>query len=119
MTQPVTYVEINSPDLAATNAFMAAAFGWHAQPFAAADYLVAPHGDGAGVDTGLLASRDGQPRTVPVIRVDDLPKTLEVVRAHGGTVVVEPFTLPGLGHGCYITDPAGVLLGLHAYDAGA
>lgn len=31
-------------------------------------------------------------------------------------MVVEPFTLPGVGAGRYLTDPAGVLLGLHAYD---
>jgi predicted enzyme related to lactoylglutathione lyase len=28
MTTPVTYVELNSPDLAATTAFMRDAFGW-------------------------------------------------------------------------------------------
>jgi predicted enzyme related to lactoylglutathione lyase len=28
MTQPVSYVEINSPDLAATRNFMEAVFGW-------------------------------------------------------------------------------------------
>jgi uncharacterized protein len=119
VTQPVAYVEINSPDLSATKAFMAAAFGWQFQPFAAPDYLVAPHGDGPGVDAGLLTSRDGHPRTVPVIRVAALPQTLDLVRAHGGSVVVEPFTLPGVGHGCYITDPAGVLIGLHSYDTDA
>ena len=119
MTQPVTYVEINSPDLPATRAFLAATFGWQPQPFAAPDYLVAPHGDGAGVDTGLLQSRDGQPRTVPVIRVDALAEALDLVRTHGGAVVVEPFTIAGVGHGCYITDPTGVLIGLHAYDADA
>jgi len=119
MTQPVTYVEINSPDLAATDAFMSAVFGWQARPFAAPDYLVAPHGDGPGVDTGLLASRDGQPRTVPVVRVDDLPSALDRVTANGGTVVVEPFSIAGVGRGCYIVDPAGVFVGLHAYDPNA
>ena len=69
MTTPVTYVELNSPNLDATAAFMADVFGWEPQPFAAPDYLVAPHGDGPGIDTGLLASRDGNPRTVPIIRV--------------------------------------------------
>ena len=29
---------------------------------------------------------------------------------------VEPFTLPGVGRGCYLTDPAGLLIGLHEYD---
>lgn len=119
MTKPVTYVEINSPDLPATQAFMASVFGWDARPFAAPDYLVAPRGDGPGIDTGLLASRDGQPRTVPVVRVGDLAAVLESVTRNGGTVVVEPFAVPGVGHGCYITDPAGVLVGLHAYDADA
>jgi predicted enzyme related to lactoylglutathione lyase len=71
------------------------------------------------VDAGLLASRDGQPRTVPIVRVEDLPAALDRVRGNGGQVVVEPFTLAGVGYGCYITDPAGVLVGLHAYDADA
>jgi uncharacterized protein len=117
MTRPVTYVELNSPDLQRTVRFFADVFGWRAQPFAAPDYLVAPHGTAAGVDTGLMPSRDGQPRAVPVIRVDDLDAAVARATEHGGTVVVEPFTLSGVGRGCYITDPTGLLVGLHAYDA--
>lgn len=116
MTTPVTYVELNSPDLEATAAFMVSVFGWEPQPFAAPDYLVAPHGDGPGIDTGILASRDGQPRTVPIIRVDSLDTLRDRLESAGGTVVVEPFALPGVGRGCYVTDPAGLLLGLHEYD---
>jgi predicted enzyme related to lactoylglutathione lyase len=116
MTQPVSYIEINSPDLDATRRFMTAVFGWDPAPFSAPDYLVAPHGDAFGVDTGLLPSRDGRPFAVPVIRVDDLDASTAAVRTNGGQVVVDPFTLPGVGRGCYVTDPAGVLLGLHHYD---
>jgi predicted enzyme related to lactoylglutathione lyase len=119
MHQPVTYVELNSPDLDRTVEFFAQVFGWQPQPFAAPDYLVAPHGTGAGIDTGLLGSRDGQPRSVPVIRVDDLDVVTAKVSACGGTVVVEPFTIPGVGRGCYFVDPTGLLVGLHAYDDGA
>lgn len=36
--------------------------------------------------------------------------------ANEGKVVVEPFTIPDVGRGCYILDPTGLLLGLHAYD---
>ncbi|MEX2652396.1 MAG: hypothetical protein WD473_08150 [Acidimicrobiia bacterium] len=39
--------------------------------------------------------------------------------ANGGTIVVEPFTIPGVGHGCYFTDPAGLIAGLHQYDPDA
>jgi hypothetical protein len=52
MTTPVSYVELNSPDLEATTAFVR---------------------------------------------------------------VVEAFSMPGVGRGCYVTDPAG----LHEYDADA
>ena len=116
MTAPVSYVELNSPDLAATRRFFADVFGWEAQPFATSDYLVASHGDGPGVDAGLLTSRDGQPRTVPVIRVDSIDEIRPRLEAAGGAVVVEPFTFPGVGRGCYVTDPAGLLVGLHEYD---
>jgi hypothetical protein len=27
--------------------------------------------------------------------------------------VVEPFAIPGVGRGCYFTDPTGVVVGLH------
>ena len=101
MSAPVTHVELNSPNLDATTAFMADVFGWEPQPFAAPDYLVAPHGDGPGIDTGLLASRDGNPRTVPVIRVDSIDALRERIESAGGTVVVEPFSMPGVGRGCY------------------
>src|SRR3954454_3731521 len=106
MSAPVTYVELNSPDLEATTAFMRDVFGWEPQPFAAPDYLVAPHGDGLGVDAGLLSSRNANPRTFPVIRVDSLDELRERIESAGGTIVVEPFTLRGVGRGCYLTDPA-------------
>lgn len=116
MTQPVYYVEINSPDLNASRQFFAEVFGWDPQPFAAPEYLVAAAGDTAGIDAALMPSRDGQARTVPVIRVDALDDAIEGVRTHGGTVVVEPFTITGMGRACYVLDPAGVLLGVHEYD---
>jgi predicted enzyme related to lactoylglutathione lyase len=116
MTVPISYVELNSPDLARTARFFEAVFGWEPQPFATPDYLVAPHGDGHGVDAGLLASRDGAPRTVPILRVDSIDAVRAELEAAGGAVVVEPFAFPGVGRGCYCTDPAGVLFGLHEYE---
>jgi predicted enzyme related to lactoylglutathione lyase len=116
MTVPVSYVELNSPDLARTTRFFEDVFGWEPQPFAAPDYLVAPHGDAPGVDAGLLASRDGAPRTVPILRVESLDATRAALEAAGGSVVVEPFEFPGVGRGCYCLDPAGVLFGLHEYE---
>jgi predicted enzyme related to lactoylglutathione lyase len=116
MTLPVTYVEIHTPELEETQRFLSAVFGWQPQPFVISDYLVAAHGDGAGVDTGLTASRDGQPRCVPVINVASLDDAVDAVRANGGNQVVEPYDVPGVGRACYIIDPTGVLIGLHQND---
>lgn len=119
MTMPVTYVEINSPDLERSAAFMADVFHWQLSTFADPGYLVAAAGDGPGVDTGLMASADGASRAIPVIRVPSLASMRIAVEKHGGTVVVEPFVITGVGRGCYVVDPAGVLLGLHEYDVDA
>jgi predicted enzyme related to lactoylglutathione lyase len=56
---------------------------------------------------------------VPVINVAWLEETMEKVVAHGGTIVVEPFTIAGVGRGCYFTDPTGVIVGLHENDSDA
>lgn len=116
-TLPVTYVEINSPDLERSAAFFTDVFDWQLRAFADPGYLVAPAGDGPGVDTGLMGSADGAPRSIPVIRVPSLEGLRTLVENHGGTVVVEPFAIAGVGRACYILDPAGVLVGLHEYDA--
>jgi uncharacterized protein len=60
-----------------------------------------------------MSSQDGQPRTIAVIGMGSLESTMDGVWANGGTVVVEPFTVPGVGRGAYIVDPTGVLVGLH------
>src|SRR6478752_6685609 len=107
MTLPVTYVEINSPDLDRSATFFAEVFDWKLRPFADPGYLVAPAGDRPGIDTGLMTSADGSPRSIPIIRVPSLQATRGRVERNGGTVV---------GRGCYIVDPTGILVGLHEYD---
>jgi predicted enzyme related to lactoylglutathione lyase len=116
VTVPVSYVELNSPDLEASARFFEAVFDWEFQPFASQDYLVAPRGHAAGIDTGLMPSQDGAPRAIPILRVDSIDAVREALEAAGGTIVVEPFEFPGVGRGCYATDPAGVLFGLHEYE---
>jgi predicted enzyme related to lactoylglutathione lyase len=63
-----------------------------------------------------MTSADGSPRSIPIIRVPSIDRIRASVERAGGTVVVEPFTISGVGRGCYVIDPAGVLIGLHEYD---
>lgn len=52
-----------------------------------------------------------------MIRVPQLEAVLTKIAELGGQMVVPPFTITGLGRGCYVLDPAGVLLGLHEFNA--
>jgi hypothetical protein len=119
VTDPVSFIELNTPDLERSRSFFADVFGWDPQPFAAPDYLVSPAGARHGIDAALLTSRDGQPRAVPIVNVTSLDVLTRSVAEHGGTVVVDTFTIPGVGRGCYITDPTGLLVGIHENDPSA
>lgn len=112
----VTYVEFNTGDLDRTRSFYRSVFDWDPQPWGADDYLVAAHGDEPGLDIGITTSQDGQPLTVATITVDDLEGYLAKVILAGGEIVVPTFTIPGVGRGCYITDPTGMIVGMHQPD---
>jgi predicted enzyme related to lactoylglutathione lyase len=45
-----------------------------------------------------------------------LDDVLRDVQDAGGSTVVPLLAVPGAGRAAYVTDPAGVLLGLHEYD---
>lgn len=115
----VSYVELNTGDPLATSAFFREVFAWDPQPWGADDYLVATHGDEPGIDAGITTAEDGQPVSVAVITVDDLEGSMAKVIVAGGEIVVPKFTIPGVGHACYFTDPTGLIVGLHQADPDA
>ena len=112
----VSYVEFNSGDVEGALAFYGEVFGWDPQPWGAEDYFVAPSETDRGVDAGFTRSQDGQPLTVATITVDDLAGYMAKVIVAGGEIVVPRFTIPGVGHACYFTDPTGMIVGLHEPD---
>jgi predicted enzyme related to lactoylglutathione lyase len=101
----IDYVEFASADIAATQAFFAAAFGWQFEPYGS--YL-AFHG--AGLDGGIypvdLKSRTETGGMLIVFYSVDLAATERLVRQHGATIVKPPFSFPG-GHRFHFTEPAG------------
>ena len=114
----VTYVELFVPHTEPQRTFYQQVFGWGAVPFGD-DYTVAEHGDEPGIDTGIGRSEDGQARAVPVISVDSIDDAAVAVVDNGGTVVAPKFPIPGVGHGAYFLDPAGIMMGLFQLDDSA
>ena len=101
----IDYVEFASADLAATQAFFPAAFGWQFEAFG---YYTAFHG--AGLDGGFypadLASRADAGGALIVFYSTDLAATERLVRQHGATIVKPVFAFPG-GRRFHFTEPAG------------
>jgi hypothetical protein len=109
MTTPVTYVELNSPDLESTTSFTRDVFGWEPQPFAAPDYLVAACSAPATATRGRSRSSAWTRSTRCAIRSSQPPARSSSSRSRSQESA----------GGCYLTDPAGLLIGLHEYDSSA
>ncbi|MEQ3553912.1 VOC family protein [Pseudonocardia nematodicida] len=108
----IVHVELTSPDPQASADFYARAFGWDstASPFLP-DYLTSRTGDGSGIDAAIMSSRYQEQKTILWIEVPDIADAVTAVEAAGGTAG-EFHDLPGQGRVGYVTDPAGVVIGL-------
>ena len=106
----IDYVELAAPDLSASKAFYAGAFGWAFNDYGP-DYagIQAPDGDGevGGLNPDAFGSPGG---TLVLLYSDDLDATVSAVVSAGGTVTREPYDFPG-GRRFFFTDPAGNELG--------
>ena len=118
MPRPVHF-EIPAEDPARAIKFYEEVFGWKFQkwdgPF---PYWTVTTGSDSepGINGGLMPSRDGQPRTVNTIQVDDLDAMVKKSIAHGGRNVVPRMPIPGVGWLAYCTDPGGNIFGLMQPD---
>ena len=110
MKRPVVHWEIGGRDLDRTNDFYRELFGWEATG-ADADYRLVELGEGIG--GGLMRCRDGMPPYVTIyVAVDDLDEALAHVKDLGGTPLVPPTPIPGVGAFALFQDPDGNTIGL-------
>ncbi|MFN3600760.1 MAG: VOC family protein [Dietzia sp.] len=109
----ITHIELTSASPEATTRFYAEAFGWEttASPFVP-DYHVADTGTGGGIDAAIMSSSYQSQNTIMWIEVSDLDATIAAVEQAGGARAGDFHDLPGVGRVGYVTDPAGVVIGL-------
>ncbi|MFM2090053.1 MAG: Glyoxalase-like domain [Planctomycetota bacterium] len=118
MTAPICHIEIPAPDLAASERFYAAVFGWSLVPApAGVPYrMLVGSGMSAALDANAPAGAAG---CVVVMAVADIAATLALAVAHGATPAGPVFPLPHLNaQACYLLDPAGNRIGLFQSLAG-
>ena len=112
---PFCHIVIPAPDLERARAFYEQVFGWKTRVgFPGAKYWLFESGNVSGAFDG---NRTPAAKAVMlVIRVDDLPATLEGIARRGGKVIQGPGRIgeAAPGRDAYFLDPNGNEMGLYS-----
>ena len=108
-----SYVDIGSPDPAATKAFYGALFGWTINELGAdaGGYAMAQI-DGDDVAGIGPAQNPGPPNWTTYFTVDDIDQTAKAAEAAGGTIIAPPFDVMKAGRMAVVSDPNGAVFSL-------
>lgn len=116
-----SWSELTTPDPAAAATFYAALFGWTVTaPMAEmGDYRLAQIGETSVA--GIMAPPPGAAAMPPqwgcYVTVSDVDATVAKVVELGGTVLVPPMEVPGVGRMAVFQDPQGATLSVMTYAA--
>ena len=126
MNRPIHF-ELNSPDPQRAQAFFEQVFGWQFREWSSDPpyWIVTTNEhdaggepiDAAGINGGMIQSRDDQAQTVNTIDVHSIDETLRDVESAGGTVVKSKMPIAGLGYLAFCKDPTGIIFGVVEMDA--
>jgi predicted enzyme related to lactoylglutathione lyase len=125
MPSNLSHFAINADDVAASRVFYESVFGWTFNAWGPPGFFQIQTGSAAepGVQGALQQRRElveGAHTGVEcTFAVDDVDATVEAVRAAGGTILMERFTISGVGHLIFFRDPSGNPIGAMQYDPNA
>jgi predicted enzyme related to lactoylglutathione lyase len=126
MTSNLSHFAINADDVPASRAFYETVFGWTFHPWGPPGFFQIQTGpdDDPGVRGAIQQRRDlveGRP-TVGLectFAVEDVDATARAVRDAGGSILMDRFTISGVGHLIFFADPSGNAVGAMQYDPSA
>lgn len=109
-----SWVDLSSPDLAATRSFYSSLLGWDCPegPPEAGGYSVCTLAGKTVAGLGPQMNPDFPPMWMTYVNVEDADFTVAKVKKHGGAVFVEPMQVMTAGRMAIFADPAGAVIGL-------
>jgi predicted enzyme related to lactoylglutathione lyase len=117
MSCHIAHCAINADDVDVVRRFYGALFGWSFEPYGPPGFFRMD--TGAGPVVALQRRRElGGVRMTGfecTVAVPDVDAVAAVVGAHGGRIVMERATVPGVGDLIFFEDPAGNVAGAMRY----
>lgn len=112
MGAPVVHFEIGCRNSEKNAKFYRELFGWKTEAYGPAQMV--DTGAGSTGINGHINSLGHEPHNYVTIyaQVDDLEATLKRIDELGGTRIVPPTEVPGMGHFAWFADPEGNAIGL-------
>jgi hypothetical protein len=116
----VVHFEIPADDVERAKKFYRSTFDWNLIDMPEMQYVLA-HTAATGADgmvqdkgaiNGGLMKRGDVKNPVIVINVSSLDASITKIEAGGGTVVVAPMDIPGVGRFAYVSDTEGNVIGV-------
>jgi uncharacterized protein len=125
MTANLSHFAINADDVAASRHFYESVFGWTFTAWGPPGFYQIQTGtaESPGVPGALQERRQLSDAPVRAMEctfgVDDVAATRELVVNAGGTILMEQFTIVGVGHLIAFEDPGGNAVLAMQYDENA
>ncbi len=111
MSNPVVHFEIGCKNREETHAFYANLFGWEMESHEHASMI--NFEDDSGI-SGHISALGHEPHnyTLVYVQVDDLDAYIAKAEELGGSGIVPPTEVPGMGYFAWIADNEGTFVGL-------
>ena len=120
MGAPIVHVEIGTKDSGTAAEFYRQLFGWTVTADETGYGLIDTGADEEGIGGGIMPTMGPmEPYVTFYVGVDDLAASLADAERLGGTSVLGPTPVPGVGAFALFTDPDGNVIGLLRMDVPA
>lgn len=119
MPARLRHFAINADDVPRARAFYEKVFGWSFTPWGPPGFYQVKNA-GQGLVGALQGRRKIEDNLMPGIElsfgVDDVEAVMAAVQANGGTVLMQPYVIEGVGKLIFFRDPEGNIAGAMQYE---
>ena len=120
MPATLRHFAINADDVPRARAFYEQVFGWNFTPWGPPGFYQVRDA-GTGLLGALQGRREVADQRMPGMEitfgVDDIHATIAAIEAAGGTILMPPFRIEGVGELAFFRDTEGNIAGAMQYEA--